>query len=43
MEDMARVGAVIVSSEEFLADEFEVSDYAAEIQKRVQEDETAPE
>ena len=43
MEDMARVGAVITSSREFLADDFAVADYAAEIQKRVQEDETAPE
>jgi len=43
MEDMARVGAVITSSEDFLADDFEMLDYAAEIQKSVQEDETAPE
>ena len=43
MEDMERVGAVITSAEEFLADGFEMKDYAAEIQKRVQEDETAPE
>ena len=43
MEDMARVGAVITSAEDFLKDGFEITDYAAEIQKRVQEDETAPE
>ena len=43
MEDMERVGAVITSAEEFLSDKFEMKDYAAEIQKRVQEDETAPE
>ena len=43
MEDMARVGAVITSSREFLADDFALADYAAEIQKRVQKDETAPE
>ena len=43
MEDMARVGAVITSAEDFLKDGFEITDYAAEIQKRVQEDETTPE
>lgn len=43
MEDMARVGAVITTSEEFLADDFTVYDYANEIQKKVQNDETAPE
>jgi len=43
MEDMARVGAVITSAEEFLQDDFAVTDYAAEIQKKVQADETAPE
>lgn len=43
MEDMERVGAVITSAKEFLSDAFEMQDYAAEIQKRVQEDETAPE
>lgn len=43
MEDMARVGAVITSSEAFLADNFIIHDYANEIQKRVQEDCAAPE
>lgn len=43
MEDMARVGAVITTAETFLQDDFEVTDYALEIQKRVQADETAPE
>lgn len=43
MEDMARVGAVITSAEEFLDDNFEMADYVAEIQKKVQLDETAPE
>ena len=43
MEDMQRVGAVIHSSAEFLADGYVVTDYAGEIQKRVQADETAPE
>ena len=43
MEDMARVGAVITTSEKFLADDFTVFDYANEIQKKVQKDETAPE
>ena len=43
MEDMARVGAVLTTSEKFLMDDFVCQDYAAEIQKKVQEDETAPE
>ena len=43
MEDMARVGAVITSAVEFLSDGFAITDYAAEIQNRVQVDETAPE
>ena len=43
MEDMARVGAVITSAVEFLSDGFAITDYAAEIQNRVQADETAPE
>ena len=43
MEDMARVGAVITSSDEFLSDAFEMTDLAFEIQKRVQTDTTAPE
>ena len=43
MEDMARVGAVIDSADKFLADDYMVKDYAAEIQKKVQMDETAPE
>ena len=43
MEDMARVGAVITFAEGFLQDDFAVTDYAAEIQKKVQADETTPE
>lgn len=43
MEDMERIGAVITSSERFMRDDFKIVDYAAEIQKRVQADETAPE
>ena len=43
MEDMERVGAVITSAEKFLSDDFRIKDYAAEIQERVQADETAPE
>lgn len=43
MEDMARVGAVITSEEEFLQDEFVIYDYAEEIRRRVQEDEAMPE
>ena len=43
MEDMARVGAVITSAEEFLQEEFVIYDYAEEIRRRVQEDETMPE
>ena len=43
MEDMERVGAVLTSAEAFLSDDFEVKDLAAEIQERVQADETAPE
>lgn len=43
MEDMARVGAVITSAETFMEDGFSVMDYAGEIQKRVQADESAPE
>lgn len=43
MEDMARIGAVITSSNEFLSDDFVMNDYAAEIQNRVQMDETDPE
>ena len=43
MEDMERVGAVITSAERFLSADFRIRDYAAEIQKRVQADETAPE
>lgn len=43
MEDMERVGAVIVSAEEFLQEGYHAEDYAAEIQKKVQQDETAPE
>ena len=43
MEDMARVGAVLTTAEEFLAGDFVCQDYAAEIQEKVQKDETAPE
>ena len=43
MEDMARVGAVITSAEEFLQDEFVIYDYAEEIRRRVPEDEAMPE
>lgn len=43
MEDMQRVGAGITSAEEFLTEGYTVDDYAGEIQKRVQADETAPE
>ena len=43
MEDMARVGAVITSAEEFLQNEFVIYDYAEEIRRRVQEDEAMPE
>ena len=43
MEDMARVGAVITTADSFLEDGFTIEDYAAEIQNRVREDETAPE
>lgn len=43
MEDMARVGAVITDSDTFCTDVFAVADFAGEIQRRVQQDETAPE
>lgn len=43
MEDMARVGAVITDADTFCADAFAVADFAGEIQRRVQQDETAPE
>ena len=43
MEDMARVGAVITDSDTFCTDAFAVADFAGEIQRRVQQDETAPE
>lgn len=43
MEDMQRVGAVITSAEEFLAEGYTANDHAGEIRKRVQADETAPE
>ena len=43
LEDMARVGAVIISAEVFLEENYTVADYAGEIQNRVQKDETAPE
>lgn len=43
MEDMERVGAVITTGTAFLENDFMVEDYAAEIQKKVSEDGTAPE
>lgn len=43
LEDMARAGAVITDSEAFLAEDYAVKDLAGEIQRRVQQDETAPE
>lgn len=43
IEDMARVGAVITDSDTFCTDVFAVADFAGEIQRRVQQDETAPE
>lgn len=43
MEDMARVGAIITTSDSFCKDTFQVKDVAGEIQKCVQADETAPE
>ena len=43
MEDMAMVGAVITDSDTFCTDVFAVADFAGEIQRRVQQDETAPE
>lgn len=43
MEDMARAGAVLATAEAFCADGYMPEDLAGEIQKRVQEDETAPE
>lgn len=43
MEDMARVGAVLTHEAEFCADGYKVEDIAGAIQKRVQEDGTAPE
>ena len=43
VEDMARVGAVLTTAEEFLADDFVCQDYAGEIQEKVQKEETAPE
>ncbi|MDO4530616.1 MAG: cysteine hydrolase [Bacillota bacterium] len=43
MEDMERIGAVILSAETFLAADFAGTDLAGEIRQRVQADETAPE
>ena len=43
MEDMERIGAVITSSAEFCKEGFEMEDFVGEIQKRVQNDMTAPE
>lgn len=43
MEDMARIGAVITTSEAFLKDDFLITDHVSEIQNKVQEDDTAPE
>ena len=43
MEDMERVGAVITRSAEFLTADYETFDLAGEIQRKVQQDKTAPE
>lgn len=43
LEDMSRVGAEIVTNQTFLAQEYTVFDLAGEVQKSVQQDETAPE
>ncbi len=43
MEDMARAGAVLTDTDAFCADRYEAEDFAGEIQRRVQEDGTAPE
>ena len=43
LEDMQRAGAVLVTNAEFLTDDFALADFAGEIQRRVQEDATAPE
>ncbi len=43
LEDMQRTGAVLVTNAEFLTDDFALADFAGEIQRRVQEDATAPE
>ncbi len=43
MEDMQRAGAVLTVSEKFLAEDFAVDDLVGEVQKKVRQDETAPE
>ena len=43
MEDMARVGAILTTSDDFCEDGFQVKDAAGEVQKCVQADEAAPE
>lgn len=43
LEDMARVGAAIVKNQTFFAEEYTVFDLAGDVQKSVQQDETAPE
>lgn len=43
MEDMMRAGAVLTDAAAFCTDEFETEDFAGEIQRRVQKDNTAPE
>ncbi len=43
LEDMQRAGAVLVTNAEILTDDFALADFAGEIQRRVQEDATAPE
>lgn len=43
MEDMERAGAVLVSAEDFLANEYVPYDLAGEVRKKVQMDGTAPE
>ena len=43
MEDMARAGAVLTDMDTFCTDGYAAEDFAGEIQRRVQEDGTAPE
>lgn len=43
MEDMARAGAVLTNTDVFCTDRYAAVDFAGEVQRRVQEDGTAPE